>query len=468
MLPASSLRHLKSLKLKIMKITKENIDDLNAVVRLTIEKEDYEATVKETLKDYRKKANMPGFRVGKVPASLVKKMYGKAVLAEEVNKVLSQNLTKYIFDEKLDILGEPMPNEELQQAIDWDNDETFEFVFDLGMNPEFTLNLDKRSKLPFYEIEVTDELIDQQVENYSNRFGQNIPAEVITEKESLRGNFAQLDAEGNVIEGGIQAEEALVSVELIKDEAIKALFIGKKEGDVVTFNPRTAFDNDPEVAHLLKIDQQIAADLVSEFNYTITSVETFVPAEVNEELFKKVYGEETEIADIEQFRAKIVEELKENLVYSSEYRFMVDAKESLVKKAKMDLPEAFLKRWLVATNENMTTEQVENDFDSFRDDLKWTLIKSKVAKENEIKVEEADILEGAREMAMMQFRQYGMMNIPDEYLDNYSNSILQDEEQKRRLTEKKVEDKVLAFIKEKVNIETKAISQGDFDKLFEK
>jgi trigger factor len=451
-----------------MNITKENIDDLNAVIKLSIEKQDYEATVSETLKDYRKKANMPGFRVGKVPAGMIKKMYGKSILADEVNKILSKELTKYIFDNNLNILGEPLPNEEKQPSIDWDKDENFEFVYDIGMSPEFELILDKRNKLPYYEIKIDDELVDKQIEGYTNRFGENIPAEEIGEKETTKGNFVQIDADGNVVENGIVAENVLVSVELIKDDAVKKSFIGSKKGDVITFNPKPAFENDQEVAHMLNIEHEKAEGLDSNFTFTINEINKFQAAEINEELFKKIYGEETEIKTVDEFRNKIGDELKENLKYSSEYRLLFDAKETLSNKVGMKLPEAFLKRWLLATNENITEEQVETDFEHFRKDLEWSLIKSKIVKDNEIKVEDSDIREAAREMAMMQFRQYGMFNVPDEHLDNYADSIQQNEEEKRKLAEKKMEDKVVAFIKEKVTLETKESTQEEFDKLFEK
>jgi len=451
-----------------MNITRENIDDLNAVVRLTVEKNDYEATVNETLKDYRKKANMPGFRKGKVPAGIIKKMYGKALLAEEVNKILSRELMKYISEEKLDILGEPLPNEEKQPAIDWDNDQNFEFVFDIAMSPEINVTLDKRRKLPYYEIKVDEDLIDKQVESYTNRFGTNVAADEVGEKETVRGDFAELDAEGNLVEGGITANDVLVSIDLIKNEDIKKQFLGAKVGDVIRFDPKVAFENDHEVGHMLNLDHDASHELNAEFNYTINVINTFVPAEVNEEMVTKIYGEESEVKSVEDMRNKIAEELKENLKYSSDYRFLVDAKEVLTKSAKIELPEAFLKRWLVATNENLTAEQIEGDFEHFRMDLEWQLIKNKLGKESELKVEEGEIREMAREMALMQFRQYGMMNVPDEHLDQFANSILQNEEERRRMIEKKLEDKILEVIKEKVNVEEKEVTQEEFDKLFEK
>ena len=451
-----------------MKISKTSIDDLNVVVKIIIEKQDYEATVNETLKDYRKKANMPGFRKGMVPAGLIKKMYGKAALAEEVNKLLGRELTKYIADENLNVLGEPLPSETEKAIINFDSDADFEFVFDLGLSPEINIDFAKIGKLPYYEIEVDEQLITNQIDGYANRFGENIPAEVVGEKETVIGDFSQLDVEGVVVENGITSPGVQVAVELIKDAAIKQLFIGAKVGDVLKFNPKVAFANDHEVAHLLKVKDDEIDSVNSDFNFTIKTINTFIPAEINEALIAKIYGESPEVKTVDDLRAKIQTDLKTNLLYSSNYRFLTDAKDALTKSVSMKLPEAFLKRWLVETNEKVTIEQIEEEFDNFRNDLEWTLIKSKLIKENELKVDESDISAMAREMARMQFLQYGMSNVPDEYLDNYANSILQNKEQKQKMAEKKIEDKVLELIKEKSGLDFKQVTQKEFDDLFEK
>ncbi len=451
-----------------MKISKTSIDDLNVVVRIAIEKQDYEATVNETLKDYRKKANMPGFRKGMVPAGLIKKMYGKSALAEEVNKLLGRELTKYIVDENLNILGEPLPSVTEKAKVDFDKDADFEFAFDLGLSPVINVDYAKIGKLPYYEVIVDSNLIDNQIEGYANRFGENIPAEVVGEKETMIGDFAQLDAEGLVLEGGIVSENVQVAVQLIKDEAIQKLFIGAKVGDVLKFNPRVAMANDHEVAHLLKVKDDEINTVEADFNFTISKINTFVPAVIDEELIKKVYGDATEVKTIEEFREKILEELKSNNIYSSNYRFLIDAKVALTNAVAMKLPEEFLKRWLVETNDKVTAEQIEEEFGNYRTDFEWTLIKNQLVKENGLKIDEQDITAMAREMALMQFRQYGMFNVPEEYLDNYANSILQDKDQKQRMTDKKIEDKVLELIKEKCGLETKMVTQKEFDDLFEK
>ena len=451
-----------------MKISKTSIDDLNVVVRIVIEKQDYEATVNETLKDYRKKANMPGFRKGMVPAGLIKKMYGKSALADEVNKLLSRELTKYITDQNLNILGEPLPSLTEQAVIDFNSDADFEFAFDLGLSPEINVDFVKIDKLPYYEIIVDDQLIDNQIQGYTNRFGENISAEVVGEKETTVGDFVQVDSDGNVVEGGISSSNVQMSVQLIKDEEIQNLFIGATIGDVLKFNPRLALQNDHEVAHLLKVKDDEINSVSGDFNFTVNKINTFVPAEINEAFFVKVYGEDTEVKTMDEMREKIRAELKSNLLYSSNYRFSIDAKEIFTRALSLRLPDEFLKRWLVETNEKVSVEQIEAEFDHFRKDLEWTLIKNQIVKANEIRIEESDMTGMAREMARMQFQQYGMSNVPDDYLDNYVKSILQNKEQKQKMAEKKVEDKVLELIKTKSGIELKRVTQKEFDDLFEK
>jgi len=451
-----------------MNISRTNTDELNAVVRLSIEKSDYEATVNETLKDYRKKANMPGFRKGMVPAGLIKKMYGKAVLAEEINKMLSSELTKYIHDENLQILGEPLPNETEQKPLNFDTDEAFEFVFDLGLSPVIDIDFKKVGKLPYYEIAIDEEMINNQVEAFQNRFGSYVETDKSTDKDNLIGNIKQLDENGAVLEGGISVEDAQVSIQMVKAKKSKTALLGKKADDSVKFNPKTAFENDHYLKQVLKIDDAQAEALTSDFELTISKVNTFVPAELNEEMFQKSLGGVTDVTTIEQFKEKIAKDLKANLGYSSEYRFLVDTKEALVKYVGMKLPEEFLKRWLVYSNEKITKEQVEEEFPHFVKDLEWTLIKNRLSKDNQIQVSEADVVELAKETALMQFRQYGMFNVPDEYLDNYAKSILKNEEERHRLIEKKSESLVLEFIKVNAQLAVKSVSQKAFDDLFEK
>lgn len=449
-----------------MNITKENIDELNAVLKVKVEKTDYEEKVNDTLKDYKKRANIPGFRPGKVPFGMVKKMYGKAIMLEEVNKLLSESVSKYIFDEKLKILGDPLPNEEKQEMIDWDTQEDFEFIFDLGLVPEFEFKMSKRDKVPYYSIAVEDKFIDETVQNHTRRFGKTEPTEAIEDNELLKGILVQLDAEGNILEGGILKEDAMLSLEVMKNDEIKEKFKGLKIQDEIKFDLKKAYPSEVEIASLLGIDKEVAATIENEFKLTITEITKFVASEVNQELFDQVYGKD-EVKSVEEFRNKIKEEIAVNFDKESDYKLAIDVKDKFVEKTKMDLPEEFLKRWLRYSNKEVTDEQIENDFANFADGLKWTLIKEKLIQENELKVEEEEILEYSKELTLMQFRQYGMATIPDEQLEQYAKEILKKEDERKRLAEKLFEDKVVNYIKENIKLDTKDVTTEEFNKLFE-
>lgn len=450
-----------------MNITRENIDNLNAILTLNVEKVDYEATVNDVLKNYRKKANMPGFRPGMVPAGLIKKMYGKAALAEEINKIISKSLTDYIRDEKLNILGEPLPNEEKQPVIDWDNQSDFQFVYDVAMAPEFEVALDSSVKLPYYAIVADDEMVNKQVDAYAARLGENKVVESVEDKDTVRGTFVQMDEAGNELENGIKAEKVVIAIDLMKDEEVKASFIGKAAGDVVVFDPVKTYDNKHEVGHMLNISHEEAENLSGNFSFTIEEVLRFEKAELNQDLFSKIYGEDSGIASEEEFRAKVKAEMEENFIYSSDYKFALDSRESLINTIQFDLPKAFLKRWIKVTNEKLTDEQIEADFDHFMTDLKWQLIKDKIVRDNELKVTEDDVRALAKEMAAMQFRQYGLNNVGEEHLENYANHMLAKEEDRRRIVNKKQEDVIVATIKSKVALDMKEISYDEFNKMLE-
>ena len=450
-----------------MNITRENIDELNAVLTILVEKSDYEATVNDVLKNYRKKANMPGFRPGMVPAGLIKKMYGKSALAEEVNKIISKSLTDYIYAEKLNVLGEPLPNEEKQLKIDWDNQSDFSFVFDIATAPEIEVVLDNNTTIPYYSIVANEELVNKQVEAYAGRLGENKVVDSIEEKDTVRGTFVQLDETGNELVGGILADEVVIAIDVMKDEEIKASFIGKKAGDVVVFDPLKAYDNKHEVGHMLNISHEEAENISGNFSFTIEEVLRFEKAELTPELFSKIYGEESGITTEEEFKAKVKSEIEENFIYSSDYKFGIDSRDALVKKIQFDLPEAFLKRWIKVTNEKMTAEQIDADFDHFMLNLKWQLIKDKIVKDNELKVTEEDVHALAKEMAAMQFRQYGLGNIADEHLENYANQMMKSEEERRKVVSKAQEDVIITTIKTKVALDIKEVSNEEFNKMLE-
>ncbi|WP_291857649.1 trigger factor [Marinilabilia sp.] len=454
-----------------MNIEKEQIDDLNAVVHLTIEKDDYEPRVENVLKDYRKKVNMPGFRPGKVPASLVKKMYGKAVLVDEINKLVSENLSSYITDNKLDILGEPLPSEK-QQTIDFDNDEQFKFSFDLGLTPEVEVKLTKREKLPYYKIEVTEDMLEGQKKNVTSRFGSTEPREEAGEKSMLKGDFVQLDKNGEPIEDGIKAEDAVMSTAIIKTDKEKKKIVGAKVGDEIVFEPKKAFPNETEISYLLKISKEEAANISGKFKFSVKEITEYIDPELNQELFDKVFGP-GKVTNEEEFTAQVKEDLGNTLEMESEYKFSMDAKEKLMGKMDLNLPEQFLKRWIKATNQNkeeqdFTDEQIDQEMPHFLEDLKWQIIRNQLIKENELKVEQKDIIDFAKKSAKLQFMQYGLNNVPDEHLESYAMDMLKNEDQQRGMAEGAINDKVMDFVKEAVKIEEKEVSRDEFNKLFEK
>jgi trigger factor len=451
-----------------MNINKTQIDELNAVLSVKLEKTDYDEKVLKVLNDYKKKAKIDGFRPGKVPFGLISKMYRKPVLVEEINKIVSESITKFLVEEKLNILGEPIPHEGEEKVIDWDNDTEFEFKFDLGIAPEMDVQLTAKDKIPFYKITVDEDLIGKYIDSYTQRFGEYDSVENVLDKDILKAKINQVDTDGNFIDGGISVEEATLTTDLIKDEDIKKQILNVRKGESLVIDLKKAYPNDAEIAGILRIDKEKAAAIEGNFKVEITDISRFRKAEINQELFDKVFGEGN-IKSEKEFRDRIVEEASKGLKLDSEYRFNIDAKENLIKKFKGDLPNAFLKRWLLLINEGkFTAEQIDHDFVHFAEDLKWQLIKDKIFNDNKLTISDEDLKGGAIEFARMQFAQYGMPNIPDEHLLEFSNRMLEREEEKNKIRSKVTEDKIFEFVKTLVKIEEKEITTENFNKLFEK
>jgi trigger factor len=451
-----------------MNITKENIDKLNAVLTLTLEKPDYENRVSDVLSDYRKKARIDGFRPGKVPLGLINKMYRKPVLVEEINKLVSESISKYLVEQKLNILGEPLPHEGEQKTINWDTDEKFEFKLDLGLAPEFEINLSPKEKIPYYNIKIDDTLINKHIERYTQQFGEFISVEKPQEKDLIRAEIRQLDADQHIAGEGIFVEQATLSVEMIKDDKIRKQFLEVKKEDKLVADLKKAYPSNAELSALLKIDKEKAAALDCLFELTIKDISRFKNADVNQELYDKIYGPGN-VKTEDEFRTKISEEVKNGVKQDSEYRFRVDVKEILIGKNKLELPQEFLKRWLFTINEGkFTAEQIDKDFDSFSEDLKWQLIKDKILDENKLEASEDEIKAVARDVARMQFAQYGMTNIPDEHLNQFTERMLEKKEDKNNIRTRVLENKVIEYVRTAVKVDEKEISLEKFNKLFEK
>lgn len=445
-----------------MQINHSEIKDLTSVITLVVEPADYQEAVEKEIRNIRQKAQFPGFRPGMVPKSLVKKMYGKGVLADVINKFIGEQLGKYCEEQKLQILGEPLPNEELTPSVDFDNQDTFTFAFDIAIAPEFDAKLNGKNKLTEYQIEVTDEMVQKQVDSYAERFGEYVEADEYKEGDMLRGLLLEEKEENP-----IQKEGAVLSPDYMKDKKEAKKFAKAKKGDAVVFNPAKAYDNSEiEISSMLGISKEEAAEVKSDFKLQIESITRHEAAKVDGELFAKVYGADA-VKDEADFRAKVRAEIEANMAEDAKYKFGLDAKEAVMKKMeKVSFPEDFLRRWVLATNEKMTAEELDKDFPKMIEELKWHLAKDQLAKEFNINVEKEDVEAYAKEVARMQFMQYGLMHVDDQYLTNFAQEMLKKEDQLRGIVERVAENKIFEALKGVAKVEQKTISHDEFGKLF--
>lgn len=451
-----------------MKISFENPDKINGLLTIVVEEEDYKNDVEKTLKDYRKKANVPGFRPGQAPMGMIKRQFGPSVKMEAVNKIIGQQIYKYVQDNKIQMLGEPLASEK-QSPVDIEKDGPYTFMFDIAVAPEMKVSLTGRDKVDYYKIVVDDKTIDQQVDMLASRSGSYEKAENYEGNDMLKGDLRELDENGNTKEGGITVESAVLMPSYIKVDDQKKLFDGAKLGDIITFNPRKAYpNNDTEVSQLLKIERDAVKDMESEFSYQITEIQRFKKHEVNEELFKQVFGEDTDVKDEAAFRAKIAEGLNEQLVNDSDFKFLLDVRAHCEKKVgKLEYPDALLKRIMLANNKDKGEDFVEKNYEMSIKELTWHLIKEQLVSAQNIKIEDADIKETAKEAARAQFAQYGMTNIPEEYIENYANEILKKGDSTEALVDRAVDRKLAAALKGVVKLNEKEISVEDFNKMMQ-
>jgi trigger factor len=418
------------------------------------------------LKDYRKKATIKGFRPGMVPIGLIKKMYGRAVQIDEINKVVTENIQKYITDEKLEILGDPLPKADEQDKIDFETQQDFTFSFELGLTPPFELKLSKKNKVNQYEIIVDEKMRSQYFENYTRRYGELKKADQIEEKDVVKGKIEAIDENGNVIPEGPSVEETSLGIDIIKDKKIKKEFIGKNIHDTIDFDLKKAFPNDTEIAGILHKKKEEVADLGANYRFTVNEISRFYPAELGKELFDRIFGEGV-INSEEEFMKKIEEEIVANLKRESDFKLMMDIKNMTMEKTDFQLPEEFLKKWLLRVNEKSTAEQIEKEFDSFRKDLKWQLIRNKVARDNEVKITEEELQKESENITRYQFQQYGLFYATDEQIVNYAKETLKRDEDAKRIADKILDEKVILLIKELVKLENKSVTTEEFNKLFE-
>lgn len=448
-----------------MKISFENPDKVNGLLTLTVETADFQDRVEKTLKNYRKKANVPGFRPGMVPMGMIKKQFGEAVKAEEINKLIGEEIYKYINDNKIKMLGEPLASE-TQEPVDLSKDAPYEFKFDIAVAPEFKVSLTGRDKIDYYTIKVDDELVNRQIDMFASRAGHYDKVEEYQANDMLKGDLRELDENGNTKEGGITVEAAVLMPEYIKAEDQKKLFENAKLGDIITFNPKKAYpESDVEVSSLLKVTKEEAANITADFSYQITEISRFVKAEINQELFDSVYGKD-EVKDEESFRKKIAEGLSAQLVNDGDYKFLVDLRKHLEDKVgALTFPDALLKRIMLNNNKERGEKFVEENYEQSIKELTWHLIREQLVEANGIKIDDNDIRETAKEAARAQFAQYGMTNIPEEYIDNYANDMMKKKEYVDSLVDRSIDRKLTATLKNVVKLVQKEATLDEFNEM---
>ncbi len=446
-----------------MKITLQTTDKVNGVLTAVVEPDDYQGKVKDAIKKLKKELNMPGFRKGMVPEGLIRKKYGTSILGEEVNKVLSEELYKYIHENKVSMLGELLPREENNKVELVDGSE-MTFAFDIAIAPEFEVELTGKDKVPFYQVSVDDKTVEGQVEIYRQRGGSYEKMEEYADNDMVKGSIVEVDEKGNPVEGGVEADGVVMLPKYFKDDAQKALFDKAKLNDIITFNPSVAYaDSEAEIASLLKIQKEEVADHKGDFQFTINEITRYMPGPLNESLFEQVFPG-AGIDTAEKFSEKIKEQIAEQYAKNADMRFLVDLREHLEKKVgDLTFPDELLKRILKAQLKD--GDKVDEQYDDDIKALKWHLIKEKLVEQLGIKVEDEDVKNTAKNLARMQFAQYGMLDIPEEYIENSAQEILKNRKQVDRLIDMCIDDKITAEAKQIVKLETKKVTFDEFSKL---
>ena len=451
-----------------MEITLQNVSDVKGMLTVKLVMADYEPKVEKALKTFRQKANIPGFRPGMVPMGLIKKQYGSAVKAEEINKMLQEAVYSYLKENKVDMLGEPLPNEDQQKQLDFDTMEELEFLYDIALAPKFDATLTSADTLPYYTIEISDEMVNNQVNMYTQRNGRYEKVEEYADNDMVKGLMCQLDENGNTVEGGIQAEDAVVLPKYMKNAAQTALFEGTKVGDVITINPREAYDgNEAELSSLFKISKEEAANVNCNFSYQISEITRYVPGDLTQEIFDQVYGEGA-VSSEEEFRARVKEDLTKQFVPESDYKFLIDVREYVMNRiGELKFADDVLKRIMHINNPDKDDAYVDEHYANTIKELSWHLVKEQLVEKAGIKLEENDLLNQAKENVRAQFAQYGMTNVPEDLLTNYATEMLKKKESIEGLVNRAIESRLAAALKQEVTLDNKSVSLEEFNKMFE-
>lgn len=450
-----------------MKVSFEAPDKINGLLTITVEEDDYKEDVEKTLKEYRKKANVPGFRPGQVPMGMIKRQFGSAIKMDAVNKLLGNEIEKYISENNIQMLGEPLGSEK-QEAQDLEAAPPYTFMFDIAIAPEFKVELTNKDKIDYYDIQVDDELVDKQVKMFAARMGKNVSVEEYQDGDLLKGDMRELDDKGNTKEGGLTVEDAVIMPKYIKVDEQKKIFDGAKKGDIITFNPKKAYpDSITEVAALLKVKKEEAEQYAGDFSYQITNIDRMQDHAVDQELFDQVYGAGN-VKDEKDFRAKIADGLKKQLEHESNYKFLLDLRKYVEDKVgALTYPDALLKRILKQRNTDKDEAAIEKNYELSLKELSWDLMRSQLAEQLKVKVTDDDVKNAAIETARMQFAQYGMNDVPEMYVEQYAEKLLKKEDTRHNFVNRAADVKVVEAVKPVVKLNKKKISLDDFQKMTE-
>ncbi|MDO6517535.1 trigger factor [Zobellia uliginosa] len=436
-----------------MNITKEQIDDLNAVVKVAITKEDYQDKVDSILRDYRKQANVPGFRKGHVPMGLIKKQYGKAVLVDEVNKLLQDNLNKYLTEEKLDVLGNPLPKQ--QDNFDWDNEE-LAFEFELGLAPDFEISLQTKKPITHYKIIADDKMVDEQVDRIQKQYGKLVSKNEVSKNDEVSGTFKNEEEEID--------NKATLELDKIKSKKALDALKGKKVGDVVTLKSKGLFKEDYLISSVFGVSQEKAKDLDIEASFTIEEINEREPAALDQELFDKLFGKD-EVKSEEELKQRIKDDSEKQFEQQSDQKLLNDVTEHFIENTKFELPADFLTKWIQMTGENpLTEEEASEEYQKSEKGLRYQLIEGKIIKENDIQIQFDELKEFAKGFIKSQMAQFGQLNPKEEELDNIAARVLGNQDEVKRLSEQLMSQKLLTLYKEKLNLKTKEVTYENFVK----
>jgi trigger factor len=447
-----------------MEVVKKDIDKQNAEITIKIEENDYKDKVADALKNYRKQANMPGFRKGQVPMGMIKKMVGTNLLVDEINRMLSGKLQSYIGEEKLDVLGNPLPKQEDAENIDWENQKEFSFTYEVGLAPEVKVDITEKDKFDKYKIKVSEKMINEQITEIAKQYGKMVEADKSEKEDMLYGKFEELEKK-DVKEGGI-SNSAVLNIRSINKEKDQKQFVGLKVGDSVDFKPQGIADA-KNVAAWLGIDEEYIADQKSTFRLTVEKINRMEPADLNQEFFDKIYGKDT-VKSKEEMEDKIRGEMEKSFEQTSDQFFERDVQDQLLKKAKLDLPDTFMKKWLKTANEKpITDEQIEEEYDQYAQGLRWQLIENKLIKSKEIKVEQEEAVEYTKGLIAQQLAGMGQGLMDEQDMEDTAKRVLGNQEEAQRIFQELYSKKLREFYKQTVKIKEREISYDDFVKLAE-